>query len=35
MEERRKLPVIVSEIFIADLESVFKYGVETYSIRCR
>jgi toxin ParE1/3/4 len=33
MEETRKLPVKVSEIFIADLDNIFKYGIETFGIR--
>jgi len=33
MEETKKLPVKVSEIFIADLDSIFKYGIETIGIR--
>jgi len=33
MEETRKLPVKVSEFFIADLDNIFKYGIETFGIR--
>ena len=33
MEETKKLPVKVSEIFIADLDIIFKYGIETFDTR--
>jgi len=33
MEETRKLQVKVSEFFIVDLDSIFKYGIETFGIR--
>jgi len=33
MEETKKLPVKVSEIFIVDLDIIFKYGVETFGLR--
>ena len=33
MEETKKLPVKVSEIFIADLDIIYNYGIETFGIR--
>lgn len=33
MEETRRLPVKVSEFFIADHDSIFKYGIETFGAR--
>jgi hypothetical protein len=33
MEETKKLPVKVSEIFIVVLDIIFKYGVETFGFR--
>lgn len=33
MEETKKLPVKVSEIFTADLDIIFIYGIATFGIR--
>jgi toxin ParE1/3/4 len=32
MEERKKLPVKISELFLHDLEAIFQYGLETFGI---
>jgi len=33
MEERKKLPVKVSEAFNLDLDDIFRYGIDTFGIR--
>jgi toxin ParE1/3/4 len=33
MEEEKKLPVTVSEIFNHDLDDIYKYGIDTFGIR--
>ena len=33
MEEEKKLPVIVAEIFNHDLDEIYKYGIDTFGIR--
>jgi plasmid stabilization system protein ParE len=33
MEEEKKLPVNVSEIFNHDIDDIYKYGIDTFGIR--
>ena len=33
MEEEKKLPVKVSEIFNLDLDNIYQYGIDTFGIR--
>ena len=33
MEEEKKLPVNVSEVFNLDLDDIYQYGIDTFGIR--
>jgi len=33
MEEEKKLPVKVSEVFNIDLDDIYQYGIDTFGIR--
>jgi toxin ParE1/3/4 len=33
MEEEKKLPVKVSEVFNLDLDDIYQYGIDTFGIR--
>jgi len=33
MEEEKKLPVKISQVFILDLDDIYQYSIDTFGIR--